>query len=282
MTARPPDNSDRLFELLADRTVGALTAEDRAELDRLLAAHPEFADADPISDAAGEFIAGSVPDTRPEWTDQARERLEFLGAAVAAKHASGRGPASMRISDAQPGAQAAQRTTRRSARPAWSGWIAAAAALAFAFAGWYPRLAGRQEGMTLAQLMQDPGTVVTPLNPTDNAAATGVGGKVYWNEGQQKGYVVLSDFPQNDPTINQYQLWIFDKKRDANYPVDGGVFNVAYRPGDTARQVVIPIDAKLYVADPALYAITKERPHGVVVTDRKELLVTGDPASKPK
>ncbi len=57
--------------------------------------------------------------------------------------------------------------------------------------------------------------------------------------------------------------------------VDGGVFDVSSEHED----LVIPVDAKLLVEDPQLFAITIERPGGVVVSDqdRLVLLATVDP-----
>ena len=68
----------------------------------------------------------------------------------------------------------------------------------------------------------------------------------------------LVGMPVNDPKVRQYQLWIVDPDRDAR-PVDGGVFDVT-----DAGEVIIPIDAKLAVSDPAAFAITVEKPGGVV------------------
>ena len=74
--------------------------------------------------------------------------------------------------------------------------------------------------------------------------------------------------PVNDPGISQYQLWIVDPDRDAN-PVDGGVFDIPSGQGT----VVIPVDAKLAVDKPAAFAITREKPGGVVVSQGPLLVV---------
>ena len=69
--------------------------------------------------------------------------------------------------------------------------------------------------------------------------------------------------PANDPTNQQYQLWIFDENQDEKYPIDGGVFDV-----NKDGEVIIPIDAKINVKNPKMFAVTKEKPGGVVVSDR--------------
>lgn len=77
----------------------------------------------------------------------------------------------------------------------------------------------------------------------------------------------------NDPQVFQYQLWIFDAQRDERHPVDGGVFDVP--PG--ADEVIVPIHAKLPVGQPVLFAITVEKPGGVVVSDRERIALVAKP-----
>ncbi len=76
--------------------------------------------------------------------------------------------------------------------------------------------------------------------------------------------------PKNDPGKEQYQLWIIDPTRD-DEPIDGGVFDAS-----GAADVVIPIQAKLAVGSPQAFAITIEKPGGVVVSkqDRLPLLAS--------
>lgn len=95
-----------------------------------------------------------------------------------------------------------------------------------------------------------------------------VSGDVVWSDAEQEGYMLLTNMPVNDPGQSQYQLWIVDPDRDAN-PVDGGVFDV---PAGS-RSVVIPIQAKLSVDRPVAFAITREKPGGVVVSQGPLLVV---------
>jgi hypothetical protein len=92
-------------------------------------------------------------------------------------------------------------------------------------------------------------------------------GEVVWSDARQEGYMTLSNIPANDPTKRQYQLWIVDPARDES-PVDGGVFDI---PAG-ASSVVIPIDAKLAVRNPAAFVITLEQPGGVVKS-KQEVVV---------
>jgi hypothetical protein len=94
-----------------------------------------------------------------------------------------------------------------------------------------------------------------------------VSGDVVWDPATQTGYMRFAGLPRNDPNVAQYQLWIFDGTRDDRYPIDGGVFNITgAREGE-----VVAIHAKLKVAVPLMFAITIERPGGVVVSDRSRL-----------
>jgi anti-sigma-K factor RskA len=95
----------------------------------------------------------------------------------------------------------------------------------------------------------------------------GAKGDVVWSDSRQEGYMTLSNLPANDPAKRQYQLWIVDPARD-DIPVDGGVFDI---PAGTSS-VVIPIDAKLAVRNPAAFVITLEQPGGVVKS-KQEVVV---------
>lgn len=117
-------------------------------------------------------------------------------------------------------------------------------------------------------LLERPATIVTEWQPPDSAEFAGVTGDVVWNDAEQRGYMRLSGMPANDPSVAQYQLWIVDPDRDAN-PVDGGVFDIPA----TGGEVIVPINAKLAVDEPAAFAITREQPGGVVVSAGPLLVV---------
>jgi hypothetical protein len=99
-----------------------------------------------------------------------------------------------------------------------------------------------------------------------------VSGDVVWDPATQTGYMRFVGLRRNEPNAEQYQLWIFDARRDERYPVDGGVFNVS----GAASGDVIPIKAKLSVSVPLMFAVTIEHPGGVVVSDRARIAVVAD------
>ncbi len=72
-----------------------------------------------------------------------------------------------------------------------------------------------------------------------------------------------------------YQLWIFDEARDERFPVDGGVFDVP--PG--SAEVIVPIAPTLDVSRPVLFAVTVERPGGVMVSSRERIALVADPGA---
>lgn len=94
----------------------------------------------------------------------------------------------------------------------------------------------------------------------------GAVGDVAWSTSRQRGFMRFRGMRANDPRAEQYQLWIFDRNQDEKTPVDGGVFNI-----NSSGEVVVPIRPALQVREPYLFAVTIEKPGGVVVSDRRRL-----------
>ena len=95
----------------------------------------------------------------------------------------------------------------------------------------------------------------------------GLRGEVIWNDQKQEGYMSLENLAMNDPTKNQYQLWIVDPERD-ELPVDGGVFDITQKDGKS----IIPIRNALVINKPVAFVITLEQPGGVVKS-KQEIVV---------
>ncbi|MEM9380840.1 MAG: anti-sigma factor [Planctomycetota bacterium] len=95
----------------------------------------------------------------------------------------------------------------------------------------------------------------------------GVRGDVTWSDARNEGVLRLAGLPVNDPSVEQYQLWIFRNALDApeDHPVDGGVFDVTHE-----GEVLVPIDARIPVRAQA-FVVTREKPGGVVVSDRQNI-----------
>ena len=100
-------------------------------------------------------------------------------------------------------------------------------------------------------------------------------GTVIWSDDGQRGFITLAGLPMNDPTQNQYQIWIVDPNMHAN-PVDGGVFDIV--TGDAPT--IIPINPKLPIGKAKGFAITLEQPGGVVISEQSLILTA--PKERPE
>lgn len=265
MSTLNPRERERLLDLLADRAVGELAPADAAELADLMARAPDEAGYEDL--VGGLILAADDPDAG-DMPPALRSGLLGKGERMVGPGVAGRidAPAASR------GAPAAAATPGQGG---WVGWVAAAAAIVLAAIGWLRPPASPMvpslptPAQRLMALEAEPDTRIIPLEGQGELAAAGKAGEIVWNARLQEGFLRLTSLPDNDPGQAQYQLWIFDKTRET-YAVDGGVFNVA-RPG--AGEVVVPFEPKLGVGDAAAFAVTRERPGGVVVTDQSGLVL---------
>jgi anti-sigma-K factor RskA len=146
--------------------------------------------------------------------------------------------------------------------------LAAAACLMLAFgAVWRITHPARATVASRAELIEH--TAPIAWQAGTDALARGATGDVVWDATQQQGYMRFAGLAPNDPSQFQYQLWIFDKDRDERYPVDGGVFDVT-----SSGEVIVAIAAKLHVDNATLFAVTVEKPGGVVVSKRERVVLT--------
>jgi anti-sigma-K factor RskA len=178
------------------------------------------------------------------------------------------------------------RRIERSSDTSWFGWMgwafAAAASIALAFNLYYT--GSPTTVVTGPSPTPTPEERLTPLQmrlrlietaPDLARGSWGAGnvknvspaGDIVWSDSKQAGYMRLSGLPVNDPNRETYQLWIFDETQDEATPIDGGTFDVS-----ESGEIVVPIDAKLRPRNTKMYAITIEKPGGVVRSDRKRLV----------
>jgi hypothetical protein len=160
-------------------------------------------------------------------------------------------------------------------------WVAACLAVAVAWLGATGRRDAGPRAITVAKspaelrrqlLVEDPDAVTVAWKAGKDpaiAAAEGDLGDVVWSPERQQGFMRIRGLAVNDPTVEQYQLWIFDAERNAAHPVDGGVFDVTAVSDD--GDVVVPMDPRLPVGKATLFAVTVEKPGGVVVSSRERL-----------
>lgn len=121
------------------------------------------------------------------------------------------------------------------------------------------------------KLLEVPGTVRLAWSPFDlpdaPAIQQGVTGDVVWNDELEQGYLRFVGLKVNDPTKEQYQVWVIDD-RGMEQKVSGGVFNAT-----ADGEVIVPIDPALDIGRVALFAITVEEPGGIMVPDLRRRVV---------
>jgi len=261
VTTHTPHPSDRGDELRIDHALFGLDDGERAELARI--GTTLGADAiDEFDLAAGAAAAAMVAaEASAPMPESAARRARMAASAWEASRAGRAEPA---------------RSAPRSSVTASLGWLAAAACLALAAGVWFNQPPAtsparqRQQVVTQRDELVRSATdlVRIPWTATeDRAAAAGVTGEVIWSDDRNEGYMVIKGLAANDPSVEQYQLWVFDAQRDERHPVDGGVFDI---PAG-AEEIIIPIDVRVPVSNATLFAVTVEKPGGVVVSSRERL-----------
>ena len=267
------DTEELMLDLLCKKAVYGLDdGEQRQLADLQRSSGPGF---DPESFELTAAAIGTIGlDARAELPANLRSRItaeaeRFFDEREAAESASVNGYAAYTL----PAPKA-----KGSSLPAWLGWaVAAAASIMLAInlystrqdnrqiASQTPPLPAVEQKLSPEQLRQK----LIDTSPDLAQASIGAGnikdlkptGDVVWSDAKQEGFVRLSGLPVNDASRETYQLWIVAENQDPKTPVDGGVFNV-----DSNGEIIIPIDPRVKVRDPKAFAITIEKPGGVVVS----------------
>jgi len=248
----PSDPQIRFDELCAGRAMGDLSLEE----DRELLALGEQLGLDP--DLSFELLAASIeveclnPEPMPEGL---AARLHNWADATAAPAP---GPANI----IRPQVSGWQKILRSPV----TGWAAAAAVLIASLLDFGGKSPAPPERSVASLRAEAPDLIERDFQGL--GAFEDSSGTVVWSDQLQEGFMTLSGIPVNDPTKSQYQLWIVDPARDADSPVDGGVFDI---PTD-GSPVVVPIHAKLALHDPQAFVITLEQPGGVVKSKQEQVV----------
>lgn len=279
MMGHDTSNPDRLQALLADRALCGLDVAESHELDAVLAQVDGEGDDDwGYELAVAALDEAMYGDEAADATLPAHLRERVLTSAVqwlaeskglkivAPEGTSGhgiRGDNGRSDSPSTSRVRGGPSARHLSAMP----WIAAAACLLLALVGWLQVIPSRVSPSFQRERLIATATDVRTIAWADNDL--GVHGDVVWSDDLQKGYMRFEGLSPNDPTREQYQLWIFDRSRSDAFPVDGGIFDIDRETGAT----VVPIDAKIPVSEATLFAVTIEPPGGVVVSDRERLIL---------
>ncbi len=276
---------EKLLDLLCKKAVSGLDATESEQLKELEEAFPEWKDDDSFEFAAAaiNLSAIDVSEEMPahlrskilasadEFYESIEEKQETISFAPRDSQTSGQLSTVNNISD-EPKTSFWQSL----------GWgIAAFACVALAVNLYLTRFQTQPDVAKKPEVIQTPTPQLTDaqkreqllasvkdmvkleIAKADPKAAAEIQGDVVWSNSEQKGFLRLRGLPVNDPNKETYQIWIFDGEQDDKYPIDGGIFDV-----NQAGEVIIPMDAKLQVKAPKMIAITKEKPGGVVVSDR--------------
>jgi hypothetical protein len=251
-------DSNRWEELQAAQLLFGLTASEQAEFDDLARRM--------TADQADSFDM-VVASLDVAWSNMQSEPLpEHLRNAIRSQ--------AEQLLATKPNVSLANRSTNSEAANRTSNyvpWLLSAACLSFAFLSWFANQPGSKPVLSLAQRRAElmaSNVGLVQANWTDGPTPiTNATGDIVWSASKQEGFMRFRGLPVNSPTKEQYQLWIFDKNQSDKTPIDGGVFDIT----TADDEAIIPINAKLHVTEPFLFAITIEKPGGVVVSSRERL-----------
>ncbi len=251
-----PANQQRLLELLADQSLQGISPEEQAELRTLLAG--SNIDPETIDRLAARIAVALTPAPREPLPAALRARI-LHSAKV--------------LPQFQP-TTASSVTPLRNRSRSWRegfAWLVAVASLAGLLVSLTVSSLDPKLPPVIANkpLEQEADLVRLPWTATEDAAAKNAKGEVLWSNAAQAGQVKVTGLAKLDPTQAQYQFWIFDAAQDDRYPINGGIFSI----DDATRTATISINPEIRVVNPAMFAVTVEKPGGVVVSGRERLVL---------
>lgn len=280
------ENKERMLELLADQAIFGLSNEEKAELKSFGSEFPKLAKDYSLEEAAAAIAFSGIENIQAMpanlYSSILNDSEKFF---EPAPELSGTidhlvDTATLRVPE--------RVVFDEPKRPFWqsTGWaLAGAACVALIANVWLTRFQP-------TEIAKDPQAIQSPTPessvsqkleqflasakdvykaPVSSPAEDkDLSGEIVWSDAEQKGYMTFKGLPVNDRSKQSYQLWIFDETQDEKTPVDGGVFDV-----DKNGEVIIPIDAKLKVKSPKMFAVTVEKPGGVVVSNREKIVALG-------
>jgi len=273
------EEKELLYDLLTKQVIYGLDADEQAELDKF---DPAVVDAEFRSlEIAAAAISMASLEVEPMPEHLAARILENAPSAIINP--------STEKTEANAPVFTADDVFRKKGRPSimsWLGWgFAAVLLVVLGLDVYHDRIEPRMEEAKAVQ-QPSPQPSKAPPSPAEqreqmmrtapdmvsaswvpgNVKDMQVSGDIVWSDSKQTGYMRFHGLPANDPSKATYQLWIFDQTQDKATPIDGGTFNV-----DANGEVVVPINPKLHAVKPVMFAVTMEKPGGVVVSKREKI-----------
>ena len=284
-------NKERMLDLLTDQVLFGLNAEEVAELKELERLFPELKGDNSFELTASAISLNSLENIEP-MPNHLRSKIladadNYFKTNIlreeTPKNILSFQPKLREVVPISEDAEPAKIIEFKPQRQSWSNWlgwaVAAAACLVLALNLWFTRVQSPQlvevkptpQVLTVTeqreQLLKEAEIVKADWTEANPKQPVGISGDVVWSNKNQKGYLRLRGLPKNDASQKTYQLWIFDANQDEKTPVDGGIFDASEN-----GEIIIPINAKLKVGKPQMFAVTAEKAGGVVVSDRKNIV----------
>lgn len=280
------EKQERLLDLLTQRETAGLSKEENRELEELLTQFPDWKDDDSFALTAAAINLSSI-----EAEEEMPANLQARILANAEQFFADKDKSKGKVLEFEPRKkkEAAIETEitegflGKLLNTNWLGWAVAAGAMAvllinlwvveptpvkeFVYVPATPTPTPEMPKQREQMIASAKDIITTSWASADPKNPQSVEGDIVWSNSEQKGYMHFKNLPVNDKTKETYQLWIFDENQDTKTPVDGGVFDV-----DANGDVIIPIDAKIKVQKPVMFAITAEKPGGVVVSKREKIM----------
>jgi hypothetical protein len=248
-------------ELLSDRALAGLSAEEREELTRLLSAEG-LADDESFDVAAAALDLATAPAGTGSMPAALAARLESDGRRFLAEAPKvGRSPAASRpqASTTAAGSQVVvmplgEATAPRRDWTRWAGWLAAAAAVAVVVGQQRKEGAGATAtatGPTIAAGTPAPSSLTPPVRtlpgvPANDPRAGRASATLAWSDGTGHGELRVGGLP-----AGSYEVWIEDAARGERYRLAAGAF--VAREGVEA---VVPVGAAIPALEPSRLLVT--------------------------
>ncbi|MCA9280174.1 MAG: anti-sigma factor [Phycisphaeraceae bacterium] len=271
-TQHPPEHVvERVVDLQIDQAVGCIAENDLRELNHLLLQYPQLRTEEYEYAASAVERALTKDDEIEELPDQFSASMVDV---LESFSVSGRDENQIEESPLRLHGDLRQSASTTRSMSSFIGWLAAAACLAIAAMLWFTRPMPvpppviQTASEQLQQFVESaPDLAEADWGDWDDPEIKGVTGKVYWSESQQSGFMQFAHLTPNNPTKEQYQLWIIDE-RGLETRVSGAIFDT-----DADGSAIVQIEPSIAIRNAALFAITIEQPGGVWVSDMSRRVV---------